>query len=371
MKILHIINSLSFGGIESGVIRLSNEQSKNKDFSVHLLCVGRAKNIRINEVLPEVIVKRMPIKSNLIIEFINLIGFLRFLINFRKYIKNEKFDVVHSHINLMNFILNLLTKIFHKNTLFISNTYTTHNFFNNKYLGNVLRKFNRYICIKYSDICASDSESSWNFCFGDSTAKDKVIIPMPIDLINNLNKSRLRDNEKNSKSLVIGNIGRFVSQKNQIFLINLLHESKKFGLNWKLIMIGSGILKNNLIKKSQELKVDNQIEFLEPLSNLDDFYNSIDVFILPSHSESMPVTLLEAQSFGIGCIASTSISTEAAIIPSIVDFIDLECDLHFWVRSIIDMANKNKDKNIIRELLSKSELDTTDITARWLRLYNG
>ena len=370
MKILHIINSLSYGGVETGVMKLASEQSKNKNYSITILCLGRTLNIRHNELPSNITIKNIPIKSNFKIESLNYLGILKFLILFFLLLKKDKFNLIHSHINLINAFTLSLSRLFSPKSKFISNTYTTHNFFKGKYINNFLQGLNKFLSSRLSDVCASDSQDSWDFCFGEESENKKIIIPMPIELINNLEKSKPNISINKDRPLVIGNIGRHVFQKNQIFLIKLLKKSKQLNFNWKLKIIGSGDLRDDLIRNSISSGLIDQIEFIDPISNLDSFYNEIDLFILPSLSESMPLTILEAQSFGIRCVASTNVTKDVAIVPFLVEFVDLDADLNCWIESITNLERKKLDISMIKKFLLQSQLDIVDITKRWDKIYN-
>ena len=370
MKVLHIINSLSFGGIESGTIRLATEQSKKEDYSVTILCVGRDFGCRIRELPCNVAIRHIPIKYNFLLKSFSFIGVFGFSIKFFSFLTKNKFDVIHSHLNLANLLIIFLARLWPVKSRLISNAYTTHNIVKGIYIGRIFRSLSQYICRRYSDVCAADSSGSWTYCYGDKPTNCKVVMPMPISLARNLKHSIPKGSAPRNSSLKFGNVGRHIPQKNQSFLVDLLKESKNRGFDWRLIIVGSGDLRQDLVQKIASFDLDSRIEIREPVNNLDSFYNEIDIFILPSLSESLPVTLLEAQSFGVRCITSSMVSKDASLIPFLVDFVDLDGGLDIWIDSILRCARINYSDDAIAELLLDSGLDTIQVCQRWDTLYN-
>ena len=370
MRVLHIIHSLTFGGVESGTMRLAAEQAKTSDHSVTILCVGSTLGDRLSEIPSSVVVKHIAIRDSSKFKFLQLVRVLRFAIHFILYLRKNKFDLIHCHLNLINMLILILTKMSFLSPRFICNAYTTHNIFKDKIGGEIFRYLSQYVCFKYADVCASDSPAGWSYCFGEKPSHRRIIVPMPISLIRNLERSNSKPSALNHSSLIIGNIGRHIPQKNQSFLIDLLKESKNRGFDWRLIIVGSGDLRQDLVQKIADFDLDSRIEIREPVNNLDSFYNEIDIFILPSLSESLPVTLLEAQSFGVRCITSSMVSKDASLIPFLVDFVDLGGGLDIWIDSILRCARINYSDDAIAELLLDSGLDTIQVCQRWDTLYN-
>ena len=103
----------------------------------------------------------------------------------------------------------------------------------------------------------------------------------------------------------IGHIGRFVPVKNQILLIQALALVKKTLPNFKAIIIGYGKLEQLLKQLVHQLALTENVTFVashEPTA----YYALFDCFVLPSHQEGQSIALLQAMSFGIAPIVTTS-----------------------------------------------------------------
>lgn len=123
--------------------------------------------------------------------------------------------------------------------------------------------------------------------------------------------SKKIDEKKSDKELIIGFMGSFVKEKNLLFLLNTIKIliSKNNKINIRLILAGEGPLKNTLINFVRKNKLDSIIKFIGNVwaEKKEQFFNEIDIFVLPSKSEGLPVVLMEAISYSIPII-STNIS---------------------------------------------------------------
>lgn len=85
-------------------------------------------------------------------------------------------------------------------------------------------------------------------------------------------------------------------------LINLEHLT----FNFKLIVVGDGPYKGQLIKEIKENNLENHIEIIGAVPNekIIDYYSQADIFIMPSMEEGFPRVLLEAMAMGVPYVAS-------------------------------------------------------------------
>lgn len=116
----------------------------------------------------------------------------------------------------------------------------------------------------------------------------------------------LRLNKKNKDKLKLLFIGRLEERKGLLFLINSLAiYKKKFKEKFILNIIGRGDNRKykDVVKK---LNLEEEIIFKGYLSDeeLNNYYRSSDIFIIPSQLEGFGLTILEAIQFGIPVIGT-------------------------------------------------------------------
>ena len=105
--------------------------------------------------------------------------------------------------------------------------------------------------------------------------------------------------EKKIKKQIIVSVGRFEKQKNYP---NLIKSVKN--LDVKLILIGRGILKRDLLNLAKEHKVDLEIIESIPNDEMPKIYNRATLFVLPSLIEGFPKVVIEAMSCGLPVICT-------------------------------------------------------------------
>ena len=166
--------------------------------------------------------------------------------------------------------------------------------------------------------------------------------------VRSLERKKLNINED---CFVIGHIGRFTTEKNQSFLLKVLKEVLKENDNSRLLLIGDGYLEDKVKSEAKQLGIEDYVIFTGNINDTYNKYQVMDVFVLPSLFEGLPVVGVEAQTNGLHCVFSDRVSTEVDITGN-VTFLSLDEDYKTWAKVLLD--NKNRDMNVIKKIESKS-----------------
>lgn len=145
----------------------------------------------------------------------------------------------------------------------------------------------------------------------------------------------------------LGNLGRLVKQKNQFFLLEVAKELKKENFPFKLIIGGEGKLKNDLIKKSEELHLENEVEFVGFVKNPRVFMSKIDVFLLSSLWEGFGYVIAEAMLCEKPVIAFNVSSNPELVVENKNGFLTELNDVSAFVTKIKELSI---NKKLISEL---------------------
>lgn len=156
-------------------------------------------------------------------------------------------------------------------------------------------------------------------------------------------RNKIRKELNIKDKLVIGHVGRFCFQKNQEFLVDLLHEVRK-KKDAVLLLIGEGNTES-VREKANELGVFDSIFFLGPKSNANEYYQAMDCFVLPSRYEGLGMVAIEAQAAGLPTICSTEVPEEARI-TDLAEFISLDLPINKWADKIKRVERKDKSREI-------------------------
>lgn len=165
-------------------------------------------------------------------------------------------------------------------------------------------------------------------------------------------------------AFVLGHVGRFVSSKNHEFILSIFVEVLKHEENSYLVLVGDGELKPLITNKIIEKGISDRVRFLSNRSDVFRVLNAMDCFVFPSLYEGFPVSLIEAQSVGLKCVISDSIS-EDCVLSSKVIRISLHCDATLWAKNILYLTDYAKQKNCIEDY------DTTNVIIRLQEVYKN
>ena len=100
--------------------------------------------------------------------------------------------------------------------------------------------------------------------------------------------------KRKSTELILTNLGRLEEQKNQLFLIDVANELRARGLDFQMIIGGSGRLEAQIKAKINSLKLESFVDLVGFVENPKDLYMSGDIFLLPSLWEGFGYVIAEA-----------------------------------------------------------------------------
>lgn len=211
------------------------------------------------------------------------------------------------------------------------------------------------------------SQLAADFLFGDQIPKDKIyIMNNAIDinkyLFNEAIRNEYRKQYNLEENFVIGNVARFVYQKNHEFLIDVFAELVKRIPRSRLVLIGDGELRKDIEYKVKQLDIENKVIFLGKRNDVNNWYQAMDVFCLPSRFEGLPIAVVEAQVAGLPCVISDTITDEVKVEQS-VNFVATDKVLTYV--DILERIEKQtlkrysnsiiKDKYSIKKCISRIE----------------
>jgi len=104
---------------------------------------------------------------------------------------------------------------------------------------------------------------------------------------------------------VIGVIGRFNPEKGQRIFLKAMRKVVQHFPNVKALLIGDGPDRPELERYCRENSLSDRVVFTGYRENIADYYSILDLLVLPSLSEGLPNTVLEAMSFGVPAVATS------------------------------------------------------------------
>lgn len=143
---------------------------------------------------------------------------------------------------------------------------------------------------------------------------------------------------------VIGHVGSFIHQKNHNFLIDFYYTLIQKDSNYLLLLISDGELMEQIKEKVMNLGIDDNVLFLGKTTEVKSYLQAMDIFVLPSNFEGLPVVLIEAQASGLPCIVSDKVSGESKL-TELVEYLPLG-DVNVWTNKILTLKLKERNCNM-------------------------
>lgn len=138
-------------------------------------------------------------------------------------------------------------------------------------------------------------------------------------------------------AFVIGHVGRFAEQKNHRFLVEIAAEVLARQPNTYLLLVGKGTLRSAIEQQVAQLGFANRVIFAENRSDVPRLLQgAMDVFLMPSLYEGLPVAGIEAQAAKLPLILSDSISREVEIVKPLVRFVSLSQPASVWADAVLE-----------------------------------
>lgn len=139
-------------------------------------------------------------------------------------------------------------------------------------------------------------------------------------------------------ALVLGHVGRFSVEKNHMYLLKILHAAKKRGIVCKLLLVGDGKERKQIVRKVTELGLQEDVIFTGIVMQTEGWLQAMDVFAMPSFVEGLPLAGIEAQCSGLPCLFSDAVTREVKILDS-TQFLPVKDDsIQEWVNAAVKLC---------------------------------
>lgn len=198
----------------------------------------------------------------------------------------------------------------------------------------------------YIDIPLACSQASADYFYQSKELRSKCIV-----LGNGIFTDRFKFNQQKRKEIrselnvcdadiLIGAVGRLTKVKNYPFLICLVSSLPSY---FKGIIVGEGEDRESLTEMIDGANLTDRFFLVGQKDNVADYYSAMDIFVMPSFNEGLPFSIIEAQTAGLACIASTGISRECDVTGNLV-FFDIN-NQEAWVKACLHYEQDENNRN--------------------------
>ena len=357
-----------------------------KGFEVHVV-TQHNQGIPYEELMDGIHVHRFkwlePKEFKALVHFTGLIDNFRLItyvislfLNLMWVIKKYKINVIHSHSVIPTGFIGVIVAKIMGRPVFVTAHGMDINNFEEKTFFKRLIQFSLNNCNK--TIAVSKNLALKMISFG--VTEDKIII-----LRNAVDTNRFKptNNQKireiyniNNKDILILFVGYLDTFKGIFELINAFYKIQHDNKNVKLMIVGTGPKEHEIKDKVIKMNLKNSITFTGNLKpeEIPDYYPAADIFALPSHTEGLPLVVLEAMSCGLPIIASN-----VGGIPEVVNegkngfLISPKNEEILTEKLRILIKNTQLRKQFAKKSaeIIENEFDITKKINRLINLYNG
>lgn len=209
--------------------------------------------------------------------------------NIRKILKKYNIEILIDIDTILS--INSLLASFFLKTKVIS--WEHFNFYND--LNIKRRKWARKLAAKFSSQIITLTEEDKNYFIENLNINGKI------DYIYNPSPY-LNIEKKNKKNKIAISVGRLTKIKGFDKLIDIWKMIEEKDSDWVLYIIGDGEDKSKLLKQIETYKLKN-IKLINHTKEIDKYYEEASIYLMTSRFEGLPMTLIEAQSFGVPIIS--------------------------------------------------------------------
>lgn len=331
MRILQVVNDMHRAGLETMLMNYYRNIDRTKiqfDFLTH----RPYKSDYDDEILS--LGGRMYYAPRLYPQ--NYIQYFRWMDKFFE--EHLEYQIMHSHIDSMSYLpllaakrANVPVRIAH-----------SHNTSIDRDLKYPLKQLFRTRITKVANEYCACGEEAGKFLFGN---RDFKVIPNAIETERFIYKEevrkRVRKELRFTDEFVVGHVGRLSYQKNHEFLLEIFAQLYTIYLGARLLLVGIGEKEQELRNKVQKLGLEDVVIFLGNRNDVNELYQAMDVFVMPSFFEGIPVTGIEAQFSGLTCVFSDRVPQEVDFSGN-CEFLSLKTDAKSWAQRIWQEYGSNK-----------------------------
>jgi len=311
----------------------------------------------------------------------NLLTSLSFCISCGWFLwKNRKqYDIVHFHGAGLPLIINLpLLKLLRKKVIAkvaASNLGTEAGSLKGRYfgIGSLLAE-----CMKKVDVFVAISEEIKRGLIRDGIEETKIKqIPNFVDIENYRRPSPFEKTELKKKlglkdDVVVLFSGRFVPRKGVNYLLEAWVRVQREIPSVKLVLLGDGPTFKEMQSYAERLGIKGSVLFKGHVSNVKEFLQSADLFVLPSLQEGMPNALLEAMACALPTVATRIGGVEDIIEDGYNGILVKPADpesLASGLKKLIENKSLRKSiaDNAYKTIIEKYSLES--VVPRYIRLY--
>lgn len=217
---------------------------------------------------------------------------------------------------------------------------------------------------KHADYCLACSQAAGQWLFPH---REFTVLSNAIDTERFSYRPEVADEVRREyglgRGLVVGTVGRIEAVKNPSGTAEIFRALCRKDSNARLLWVGDGLLREEAEALLAQAGLSDRVVFTGVRADVDRLMQAMDVFLLPSLFEGLPVVLVEAQAAGLPCLCSEGVSREADMTGR-CEFLPLD-QPELWAERILAAPRNRPDT---REAIRRAGYEI-GATAKWLEQF--
>ncbi len=213
------------------------------------------------------------------------------------------------------------------------------------------------------------SVEAGKFLFGKAPVR---IIKNGIDtgkfLFNESARKSVREELGVGEATLVGHVGRISPEKNHKFLLEIFERYKRINSSAKLLLIGEGEGRDELVSYAEKLGIAEHIIWVGASKRVPELLMAMDIFLFPSTIEGLGIAAIEAQATGLPVITSDRVPEAARLSDRSIALPLGDADI--WASAIDGMITEY-DRSLGIEAVRSSGFDSRLVGEELFSLYTS
>lgn len=333
MHIMHLIESLEFGGAEKVVVHLANKLSEYFQVSI---CLTKRKGSLVEQLNPEIQVHFLDSGEG---NDYSLPGKIETLM------RDHNVDILHSHdwgvyLEAAFAIRNL------PNSKLIHTVHGKYTQFDSRLISKFkvyLRHFLERLAVKNTYRIIAVSESIKDYIIKD--------IRLPISKVETIHNGIAALNSNSNKPINLHDrlnlitVGRIAAIKNYKLLIQALALAVAENPDIYLVFVGDGPEMKSVQELTETTGIQHHVKFLGFRTDVEELLLKSDVFVLSSNYEGVSIAILEAMSIGMPVISTSVGGVPETVVDNVTGYLVNPGDVLAYKDAILKLDNERMTLN--------------------------
>lgn len=362
MRVLQLISSIGYYGAEAVVINLSKGLKE----------LGIANTIGVfrNAHRPNLEVAEVARRLELPVEIVPCSGRVDWqcVRTIREIVERERIDLIHTHGYKTNLYAYLAARL--RPVALVA---TCHLWTRDRVALRIYGMMDQALLRRFGRVVAVSGALADSLRRAHVAPERLAVIDNGIDLEGLADAAPSADLEHlKAGRFALGVVGRLTEQKGHEYLFRALQPILKQSPQWVLFVVGDGPLKSQLETQARELGIESSVVFTGKRGDMANVYAALDLFVLPSLYEGLPIAVLEALAAKKAVIATRVGAVSEVVLDGKTGLLIEPADTEALQNAILRLAADAGLRQTLGEngaALVSERFSAQSMTAKYLQVY--